>query len=158
MSNGQETHDGGVVVVARPPIVYLVSILVGVGLNLVWPVQLFPHAVEPLGPLLTLLAVVLFVRSVREFRKAQTPIRTRKPVTAVIATGPYRFSRNPIYLSFTLLQLGIGMWANSAWVVGMLIPTLVLMSYGVIAREERYMEQKFGDEYLRYRAAVRRWV
>ena len=50
------------------------------------------------------------------------------------------------------------MWANSAWVVGMLVPTLVLMSYGVIAREERYMEQKFGDEYLRYRAAVRRWV
>jgi len=147
-----------VVVVARPPIVYLVSILVGVGLNLVWPGQLFPHAVEPLGPLLTLLAVVLFVLSVREFRKAQTPIRTRKPVTAVITTGPYRFSRNPIYLSFTLLQLGIGMWANSAWVVGMLIPTLVLMSYGVIAREERYMEQKFGDEYLRYRAAVRRWV
>jgi len=147
-----------VVVVARPPIVYLVSILVGVGLNLVWPVQLFPHAVEPLGPLLTLLAVVLFVRSVREFRKAQTPIRTRKPVTAVITTGPYRFSRNPIYLSFTLLQLGIGMWANGAWIVGMLIPTLVLMSYGVIAREERYMGQKFGDEYLRYRAAVRRWV
>ena len=149
MSNGQETHDGGVVVVARPPIVYLVSILVGVGLNLVWPVQLFPHAVEPLGPLLTLLAVVLFV---------QTPIRTRKPVTAVITSGPYRFSRNPIYLSFTLLQLGIGMWANGAWIVGMLIPTLVLMSYGVIAREERYMGQKFGDEYLRYRAAVRRWV
>jgi len=147
-----------VVVVARPPIVYLVSILVGVGINLVWPVQLFPYAVEPLGSLLTLLAVVLFVLSVREFRKARTPIRTRKPVTAVIATGPYRFSRNPIYLSFTLLQLGIGMWANSAWVVGMLIPTLVLMSYGVIAREERYMEQKFGDEYLRYRAAVRRWV
>ena len=158
MSKGPDAHDGGVVVVARPPIVYLVSILVGVGINLVWPVQLFPYAVEPLGPSLTLLAVVLFVLSVREFRKARTPIRTRKPVTAVIATGPYRFSRNPIYLSFTLLQLGIGMWANSAWVVGMLIPTLVLMSYGVIAREERYMEQKFGDEYLRYRAAVRRWV
>ena len=77
---------------------------------------------------------------------------------AVIATGPYRFSRNPIYLSFTLLQLGLGMWANSAWVVGMLIPTLVLMSYGVIAREEQYMAEKFGEEYLRYTAAVRRWM
>ena len=100
----------------------------------------------------------LFVLSVREFRKARTPIRTRKPVTVVITTGPYRFSRNPIYLSFTLLQFGLGMWANSAWVVGMLIPTLVLMSYGVIAREERYMARKFGDEYLQYRAAVRRWL
>ena len=51
-----------------------------------------------------------------------------------------------------------GLWANSAWLVGLLIPTLVLMSYGVIAREERYMAQKFGDEYLRYRASVRRWI
>ena len=76
---------------------------------------------------------------------------------SIITNGPYRFSRNPIYLSFTLLQLGLGMWANSAWLVGMLIPTLVLMSYGVIAREERYMARKFGDEYLQYKRAVRRW-
>ena len=76
----------------------------------------------------------------------------------MITIGPYRFSRNPIYLSFTLLQLGLGLWANSAWLVGALIPTLVLMSYGVIAREERYMAQKFGGEYLRFTAAVRRWI
>src|SRR5438552_16949094 len=150
--------DRGVVLLARPPIAYLVSILAGFGLNAVWPARMIPSAIEPISGWLILLAVALFALSVREFRKAQTPIRTRKPVTAVITTGPYRFSRNPIYLSFTLLQLGIGMWANGAWIVGMLIPTLVLMSYGVIAREERYMGQKFGDEYLRYRAAVRRWV
>ena len=60
--------------------------------------------------------------------------------------------------AFTLLQLGAGLWANNVWVVALLVPILVLMSYGVIAREERYMEQKFGDEYRRYRAAVRRWV
>ena len=143
---------------ARPPIVYLASILAGFGLNAVWPVEVFPRAIKSLGGLLTLVAVALFVLSVREFRRARTPIRTRKPVTTVITTGPYRFSRNPIYLSFTLLQFGLGMWANSAWVVGMLIPTLVLMSYGVIAREERYMARKFGDEYLQYRAAVRRWL
>jgi protein-S-isoprenylcysteine O-methyltransferase Ste14 len=152
------TGDRGVVVLARPPVVYLVSILVGFGLNAIWPVKVLPHALEPMGLVLVLLAIPLFALSVREFRRARTPIRTRKPVTAVIRTGPYRFSRNPIYLSFTLLQLGLGMWANSAWVVGMLIPTLVLMSYGVIAREERYMAQKFGEEYLRYTAAVRRWI
>ena len=146
------------IVLARAPIVYLASILAGFGLNTVWPVEVFPRAIKSLGGLLTVLAVALFVLSVREFRRARTPIRTRKPVTAVIRTGPYRFSRNPIYLSFTLLQLGLGTWANSAWVVGMLIPTLVLMSYGVIAREERYMAQKFGEEYLRYTAAVRRWI
>src|SRR5947209_5995855 len=83
---------------ARPPVVYLVSILVGLGLDRVAPRTLVPRAVQPLGPLLVLLAVVLFVLSVREFRRAQTPIRTRKPVTAILDTGPYRFSRNPIYL------------------------------------------------------------
>jgi protein-S-isoprenylcysteine O-methyltransferase Ste14 len=155
---GAITGDQGVVVLARPPIVYFVAILAGFGLNAVWPVEVVPHAIEPIGGWLSLLAVALFVLSVREFRRARTPIRTRKPVTAVITTGPYRFSRNPIYLSFTLLQLGLGLWANSAWVVGTLIPTLVLLSYGVIAREERYMAQRFGDEYLRYRAAVRRWI
>ena len=157
-ARGAIAADQGVVVLARPPIVYLVSILAGFGLNAVWPVEVVPHAIEPLGGLLTLLAVALFVLSVREFRRAGTPIRTRKPVTAIITTGPYRLSRNPIYLSFTLLQLGLGLWGNSAWVVGTLIPTLVLLSYGVIAREERYMAQKFGDAYLRYRGAVRRWI
>src|SRR5438477_13086955 len=150
--------DRGVVLLARPPIAYLVSILAGFGLNAVWPARMIPSAIEPIGGLLSLLAVALFVLSVREVRRARTPIRTRKPVTAVITTGPYRFSRNPIYLSFTLLQFGLGMWANSAWVVGLLVPTLVLLSYGVIAREERYMAPKFGDEYRRYRAAVRRWI
>ena len=155
--HGAITSDQGVIVLARPPIVYLASILAGFGLNAVWPVEVFPRAIKSLGGLLILLAVALFVLSVREFRRARTPIRTRKPVMSIITNGPYRFSRNPIYLSFTLLQLGLGMWANSAWLVGMLIPTLVLMSYGVIAKEERYMARKFGDEYLQYKRAVRRW-
>jgi protein-S-isoprenylcysteine O-methyltransferase Ste14 len=151
------TSDGGVIVLARPPIVYLVSILAGFGLHAVWPVRVVPHAIQPLGGVLILCAAAVFVLSVREFRKARTPIRTRKPVTAVLTNGPYRFSRNPIYLSFTLLQLGLGVWANNVWVVGALLPTLVLMSYGVIAREEQYMARKFGDEYLQYKRAVRRW-
>ena len=151
-------RDQGVVVLARPPMIYALSILAGFGLNAVRPVRTMPSATEPMGGLLILLAVALFVASVREFRRAQTPVRTRKPVTALITTGPYRFSRNPIYLSFTLLQLGLALRANNAWLVGMLIPTLVLMCYGVIAREEQYMAGKFGDEYLRYRASVRRWI
>ena len=143
---------------ARPPIVYLVSILAGFALDAAWPAKLVPNAIAPLGALVALLAVALFVLSVREFRRARTPIRTQKPVTTIVRTGPYRFSRNPIYLSFTLLQLGLGILADSAWVVGLLVPTLALMSRGVIAREERYMAQKFGDEYRRYTASVRRWI
>ena len=75
-----------------------------------------------------------------------------------IQTGPYRLSRNPIYLSFTLLELGIGILVNSAWVLGMLIPTVAFISYGVIAREEEYMAAKFGEEYRGYKTDVRRWI
>ena len=103
---GAIAADQGVVVLARPPIVYLASILAGFGLNAVWPVEVFPRAIKSLGGLLTLVAVALFVLSVREFRRARTPIRTKKPVMSIITNGPYRFSRNPIYLSFTLLQDG----------------------------------------------------
>jgi len=82
--HGAITSDQGVIVLARPPIVYLASILAGFGLNAVWPVEVFPRAIKSLGGLLILLAVALFVLSVREFRRARTPIRTRKPVTSII--------------------------------------------------------------------------
>src|SRR5262245_12310196 len=91
---GAIARDQGVVVLARPPIVYSVSILAGFGLNAVRPLRVVPSAIAPIGGSLMLLAVALFVLSVREFQRAQTPIRTRKPVTKVITTGPYRFTRN----------------------------------------------------------------
>ncbi len=145
--------------VARPPVVYLCSIAGGLLLHLVWPVAVVPGDAEgPLGGLLILAAVALFAISVREFRRSATPIRATRPPTAVVTTGPYRLSRNPIYLSFTLFQLGVAVWANSAWLLGTLVPTLGLMSRGVIAREEDYLAQRFGEPYLAYKASVRRWL
>jgi protein-S-isoprenylcysteine O-methyltransferase Ste14 len=146
-------------VVARPPLIYLSSILIGALLQFLWPLQIFPASLGlPLGGALILIAIGLFVLSIREFRAAGTAIPTDQPTTALVKTGPYRFSRNPIYLSTTLLHLGIAIWVNSAWLLGTLILTLLIIRYGVIAREERYLEQKFEDEYLRYRASVRRWL
>ena len=146
-------------VVARPPLIYLCSILIGLALQFVWPLKVLPSALEAtLGGSLMLVAIVLFTLSVRQFLATGTAIQTHRPTTAILRTGPYRFSRNPIYVSFTLLYIGIGVWVNSAWLLGILIPTLLLISYGVIAREERYLAQKFGDEYLQYKASVRRWL
>ena len=144
--------------IARPPLIYLGSILVGLALHWRRPVAVVPAAwAAPLGALLILAAAVVFLLSVRAFRRAGTPIQSVRPTTRIVQTGPYRFSRNPIYLAFTSLHLGVGFWVDSAWLLGTLLLTLVLMSYGVIAREERYLERKFGDEYVRYKTAVRRW-
>jgi protein-S-isoprenylcysteine O-methyltransferase Ste14 len=146
-------------VVARPPLIYLCSILIGLALQFVWPLKVLPAALEAtLGGSLMLVAIVLFILSVRQFLAIGTAIQTHRPTTTILRTGPYRFSRNPIYLSFTLLYIGIGVWVNSAWLLAMVISTLVVISYGVITREERYLAHKFGDEYLRYKVSVRRWL
>jgi protein-S-isoprenylcysteine O-methyltransferase Ste14 len=77
---------------------------------------------------------------------------------AVVRTGPMRLSRNPIYLGFPLLQLGLALWARSGWVLLMLLPPVLVMHSVVIPREENYMEAKFGADYLAYKSTVRRWL
>jgi len=144
---------------ARPPLIYLGSVLVGSALQWLHPVALVPAAWEaPLGAPLVVAAIGVFLLAVRTFQRAGTPIQRVRPTTRIVQTGPYRFSRNPIYLAFTSLHLGVAVWVNSAWLLATLLVTLVLMSYGVIVREERYLERKFGDEYRRYKAAVRPWL
>src|SRR5215831_5013976 len=92
----------------RPPFVYLTSMVLGLLLHLVWPRQFIPRSVStPIGAMITVLAVVLFVFAVRTLRGAGTPVPGNRPTTAIVRTGPYRFTRNPIYLAFSLLQLGL---------------------------------------------------
>jgi protein-S-isoprenylcysteine O-methyltransferase Ste14 len=144
--------------IARPPLVYLGSIVLGVVLHFASPIPLLPRGVSPLfGALVALLAVGLFVSAVRTFRAAGTPVPGNLPTTTIVRTGPYRFSRNPIYLAFSLLQLGIALWVNSLWLAVTLLGAVAVMSFVVIPREERYLEARFPAEYSSYRATVRRW-
>ena len=146
-------------VIAPPPLIALGGIALGYLANRLYPVPWVPHALRtPLGALLVAAALTLFVLSIREFRAADTPIPTRRPTRAIVATGPYRFSRNPIYLSFATLILAIAVWTGSAWYLVGLVLTVLLITMGVIIREERYLERKFGEEYLSYKRTVRRWV
>lgn len=143
----------------RPPLVYLTSILLGVLLHFVWPLSLVRHPVRaPLGAALVLIAVGVFIAATRAFRAAGTPVPGNLPTTAIVRTGPYRFSRNPIYLAFTALQVGIALWLGSLWLLITLVPALALMSVRVIPREERYLEARFPSEYLPYKSSVRRWL
>jgi protein-S-isoprenylcysteine O-methyltransferase Ste14 len=121
--------------------------------------SLLPPGVSPLfGAPVVLLAIGLFLSAVRTFRAAGTPVPGNQPTTSIVRTGPYRFSRNPIYLAFSLLQLGIALWVNSLWPVVTLVAAVAVMSLVVIPKEEFYLEARFPLEYPRYKASVRRWL
>ena len=146
-------------VIAMPPLIYLAFLAVGLLLDYLFPVPVLPNSIQyavGFGMIIATGLVMPFV--LLEFRKAETQFDPRKPTTAIITTGPYRFSRNPSYVSLTMLYLGIAIAADSVWVLAGLIPTLVVMHYGVILREEEYLEAKFSEEYLRYKNTVRRWL
>jgi len=80
------------------------------------------------------------------------------PTTAIVTSGPFRFSRNPLYLALTLLYFGLSVAVNSWWGIVVLVPLLIIMHRGVVLREERYLERKFGETYRRYRSKVRRYL
>jgi protein-S-isoprenylcysteine O-methyltransferase Ste14 len=89
---------------------------------------------------------------------AGTNVNPALPTTAIVASGPFRFSRNPLYLALTLLYLGLTLAFNTWWGIVVLIPVLIIMHRGVVLREERYLEQKFGETYRHYRSKVRRYL
>ena len=152
----REVANAGLV---RPPFVYLGSIGLGLLAHWLWPVRLLPPSLGvPLGVVAVLAAGALSICAVRTFRKAGTPVPGNRPTAAIVRKGPYRFSRNPVYLAFTLFQLGLAAWVNSLGLLLALLPALALMTRVVIPREERYLEARFPAEYLPYKRAVRRWL
>jgi len=157
-SNSQAMKGGANAGLLRPPIIFLSAILLGIALNRAWPLHFMPRNVGLLGPVITVCAVVLFLLSYREFRAAGTSVRGSERTTAIIRTGPYRFSRNPIYLAFILFVLGLSVWLNNLWLLVMLVPAVGIIAMVVIPREERFLERNFNDQYSSYKARVRRWL
>ncbi len=143
----------------RPPLVYLVALLIGVGLDLVRPARWLPRELgAALGIPILVATLALFLSSIRRFKAAGTPVPGNKPATAIVQSGPYRFTRNPISLAFSLLVLGVACALDSLWLLGTLAGAVSVMSFVVIPREERYLERRFGAEYLDYKARVGRWL
>ena len=146
-------------VVAPPPLLYGAAFIVVLVLNWFKPMPIFGHAVA-LWPGLTLavFSVGIAIWGVATMRAAGTNVNPFLPTTAIVTSGPFRFSRNPLYLALTLLYFGLTVAFNTWWGIVVLVPLLIIMHFGVVLREERYLEKKFGDEYRRYKAKVGRYV
>lgn len=147
-------------VILPPPVLYLGAVVALVILRWIkqWPIFAESTFTLYAGAALAVLAVGLGVWAVATLRRAGTNVDPRKSSTTVVTEGPFHYTRNPIYVGFAVLFLGITLALNSWWGVALLLPILVVMHRGVIRREEYYLEKKFGGDYLRYKYSVSRYV
>lgn len=142
-----------------PPAITIVSVLAGVGLQYLLPLRLpGVPVVHWIGWTLMVAWLVLAAWAVREFRQAGTTPNPTALVTAFVATGPFRFSRNPMYLGLLIFQVGAAGALANAWVLLLTFPSFVLLDRLIIAGEERYLTAKYGADFDAYRRRVRRWL
>ena len=157
--DSRSDHPG---VIAPPPLIYFGFLLLGwvldeQVLHLAFPFEL-TMTVKVIAVVLIVAGMGLEAWSGGLFKKVGTNVVPWSPSTALVFDGPYRFSRNPMYVGFTLVYLGLALGLQSPSAVILLIPCLALMTWGVILREERYLEARFGKPYLDYKGRVRRWL
>ena len=142
-----------------PPALFLGVLLLGVLLHIFFPVQLLSAGRSiATGVPLVVLSIGLWAWAVGVMVRAGTSPVPRRPTTSLVMEGPFRYSRNPIYLAYTLAYAGVGCLVGSAWVLALLPLALALVQRLSIASEERYLTQRFGEAYLSYKARVRRWI
>jgi len=140
------------------PLLLIIAILIGNGLNALWPMQLDAVVIRNIaGWTYNAAATLLLAWCVALFMRRRTTIMPSRPVNALITNGPYRYSRNPMYLSIALYHLGIAMATGIIWHVFTFVPALIAIRLWVIAPEEVYMRQRFGEAYQVYCTQVPRW-
>jgi protein-S-isoprenylcysteine O-methyltransferase Ste14 len=145
--------------VARPPLLYLAALLAALALRWFWPLPIFARTLAlALGIALAVLSIAFAIWGRRTMEAAGTNVNPTLPTTALVTSGPFRFTRNPLYVALTLFYSGLTVAFDTWWGLVLLIPLLLVMHFGVVLREERYLEQKFGETYRQYRSAVRRYL
>jgi protein-S-isoprenylcysteine O-methyltransferase Ste14 len=142
-----------------PPGIYAVALIVGVVISRRLPALNLPHRLETIaGGALIAAWLVLMLAAIRVMRRENASIRPDRPSQALVVTGPFRFTRNPLYLGLVFVYCGLAILLNALWALLLLPAVIVIMRRWVIDREEAYLERAFGAEYRDYKARVRRWI
>jgi protein-S-isoprenylcysteine O-methyltransferase Ste14 len=147
-------------VIIRPPLAWGLAVIAGLALNWLVPLPLLPVDVSAgwLGAMVFVLALALFAWAIVTMTRAGSNVPTNRPTTTIVESGPYRFTRNPIYLGMFLGLVGLAITFDNLWLLMTLVPFALVIRYGVVAREEAYLDRKFGNGYRGYRSRVRRWL
>ena len=145
-------------VIAWPPLLHAAALVVALVLHWVWPWPVFDQpAYRWTGAVLVPVGIGIIIWGRITMLAAGTNINPSRPAVALVTSGPFRFSRNPLYTALMLIFIGLTLAFNTWWGFALLIPVIVVMYVGVIRREERYLEQKFGESYRQYCSHVRRY-
>ncbi len=159
-SEVNDTATAGVI--ARPPLLFLGALVLGIAADHLLPSPFNVPGRGAVGSMIASALIVvglgLAVAAIRNFSRAATPVPTNVPTRALVTTGIHGWTRNPIYAGFFLVYVGIGIAARSPWILILTLPLAFTIRYGVVAREEAYLERRFGEAYRSYRARVRRWL
>jgi protein-S-isoprenylcysteine O-methyltransferase Ste14 len=147
-------------VIIRPPIAWGLAVIAGLALDWFVPLPFRPAGAPAgwLGAMVFALALALFAWAIVAISRAGSNVPTNRPTTTIVESGPYRFTRNPIYTGMFLGLIGLAIAFDTLWLFMTLVPFALVIRYGVVAREEAYLERRFGDAYRGYRSRVRRWV
>src|SRR6266436_4490506 len=147
-------------ILIQPSLAWGLAVIAGLALNWLIPLPFLPADLPAgwLGTMVFVLALGLIAWAIITITRAASNVPTNLPTTTIVESGPYRFTRNPIYLGMFLGLIGLAIAFDNLWLLTMLVPFALVIRYGVVAREEAYLERKFGDAYRQYRARVRRWL
>jgi protein-S-isoprenylcysteine O-methyltransferase Ste14 len=146
-------------VIALPPVIWLVNAVISVLVHLFirLPIMRYSFCLV-CGIALIILAPTLALWALRRMKAAGTNVHPSEPALTIVRGGPFRFTRNPMYLALCLVQVALGFFLNDWITLLFVVPLAVILHYGVILREERYLTAKFGEPYLQYKGQVRRWI
>lgn len=146
-------------VIVLPPALYAGAFVLGLILEFFWRTTVLGAALRVgFGGALFVIGSVIMLYGVAAFRSAGTNVEVYRPATSLVVMGPYRLSRNPIYVGMTMAYMGAAILVDSLWALALVLPVILLVHYGVVLREERYLAAKFGAAYREYTRKVRRWV
>lgn len=142
-----------------PPFIHGVGVFSALGVE-----KMFPGILPVLdnfwwlGFVMVSISLLIALMSFREFNRAQNPVPPNQPIQSLMTSGPFRFSRNPLYLALGFLHGGIAFLSGNAWILMSLPLSLLFVRYYVISREEAYLVRRFDQAYLEYKSRVRRWL
>lgn len=147
-------------VLVQPAVLFILLVAAGSGLDLLLPLRFLPAGFPAawVGGSVWLVGFVLAGLAIVQFRRRGIEEQTHTPTAEIVDTGLFAFSRNPIYLGAHIGIVGIAILYDILWILAALVPFYLVIRYGVVAREEAYLERKFGKAYLDYKTRVRRWI